>query len=65
MVLSRKQYKYSVHWQRDTHWWASTWREMSNWCTDVYGPVGEWEFFDDAFQFKTEKDKMLFILRWS
>jgi hypothetical protein len=46
--------------------------EMREWCEDTYGPGGRkqrWRFgwIDKAstFYFKSSKDSMMFVLRWS
>ena len=46
--------------------------EMREWCEQSYGPGGRkqrWRFGwiqnDSTFYFKSDKDAMMFVLRWS
>jgi hypothetical protein len=46
--------------------------DMRNWCEDSYGPSGRrnrwrfgWTDKDSTFYFKSGKDAMMFVLRWS
>ena len=56
------------------------WFEMEMWCLDVFGPPGDiwgeikaltpeplqrWYMNDRKFWFRREKDRTMFILRWS
>lgn len=46
--------------------------DMINWCTNSYGPGGRrnrwrfgWTDKDATFYFRSSKDAMMFVLRWS
>jgi hypothetical protein len=39
------------------------WRDIVEWCDQTYGD-GNWDYFNSKFHFKTERDLMLFKLRW-
>ena len=55
-------------------------KEMTDWTTSSFGPGGfvmtreaglvaeknqRWHFFDNKFYFKNERDRTIFIMRWS
>ena len=55
-------------------WFGSEWRDMENWCTEVYGrpsldgfwtPGRRWYVNNQKFWFREESDLTMFILRWS
>lgn len=59
-----------VYWVDPTH----TWSEMQAWCLDLFGPQGDpcgdessarWYYNDSKFWFREERDRTLFMLRWS
>lgn len=58
-----KQYPYSVKYPRTANWWGRDWGLRSSWCTDAFG-IGNWEYDHEHFMFKTEEDKLMFVLRW-
>lgn len=39
------------------------WQSICKWC-DAHLP-GEWDYFNGEYRFKTERAKMLFLLRWA
>lgn len=39
------------------------WHKVYKWCDDCL--PREWEYFNSEFRFKTERAKLLFLLRWS
>lgn len=50
------------------------WYEMEPWCRETFGPTPEfgvweldarWYMNAERFWFRDEKDRMLFVLRWS
>lgn len=50
------------------------WYEMEPWCRETFGPTPEfgvwepnarWYMNAEQFWFRDEKDRMLFVLRWS
>jgi hypothetical protein len=52
---------------------GGNWREMELWCTKSFGPIsnvwdeelGRWYANDRKFWFRKERDRTLFIMRWS
>ena len=50
-------------------------RQALKWCEEIFGPSGRnkkyrWRFgwadrYEDYFYFRTEKDALFFLLRWS
>jgi hypothetical protein len=52
---------------------GGNWREMELWCTETFGPisdiwnekVGRWYANDRKFWFRKERDRTMFVLRWS
>lgn len=43
--------------------WYDVWIERSKWCNATYGQ-GNWKFYNYRFLFRSEKDLMLYLLRW-
>lgn len=44
---------------------ARTWEDQVDWCTENFGLYMEgWDYTGAHFYFRTEADKLLFILRW-
>ena len=41
---------------------SNNWREMCRWLDQTL--PGEWDYFNGEYRFKTERAKMLFLLRW-
>ena len=60
--MNRKDAKFRVPYKRTSKWWTSDWREISDWCRA--NMFGRWDYMNEEFWFKEEKDYMLFILRW-
>ena len=59
-----------MYWLDATH----TWSEMQEWCKELFGPQGDpwqehsgarWYYNDSKFWFREERDRTLFMLRWS
>jgi hypothetical protein len=55
---------------------GGNWREMETWACDTFGPpsdvwdlkmegVGRWYANDRRFWFRNERDRTMFIMRWS
>lgn len=51
-----------------------SWDAMEDWCKETFGPtpktgvwepLGRWYMNAERFWFRDEKDRMLFVLRWS
>jgi hypothetical protein len=59
-------FPYQVPFRREFErdWYGTRWPLLSTWCTDTLG-VGEWEYENGNFLFKTEVGKTLFLLKWS
>jgi hypothetical protein len=52
----------------------TTWRDMSEWCADIYGPTpsdgvwtpsARWYENNAKFWFRERDDMIMFLLRWS
>ena len=59
----RKKFPLEVEYKRTHDWWNGPWQVISDWCNSAYGQ-GNWEYYDEHFRFKTEANKLLFLLRW-
>lgn len=55
-------YPYTVN-QWATKPLGGSWRDVTDWLDRTV--PGEWEYFNSEFRFRTERAKMLFLLRWS
>lgn len=54
---------YAVEYRCTNEWYEVHWPSMSQWCTATYG-YDNWEYYGPDFRFKTEEDKVMFIMRW-
>lgn len=61
----KRCYPYLVDYPREPGWWGSgdKWYQLSTWCNEHFGQHC-WEYYDETFMFKTEREKLLFLLRW-
>ena len=67
--------KPQFQWDLHNDWGGvKQWRAMTEWCVDTFGPsteMGVWEpgaawyANNSKFWFRNEKDRTLFVLRWS
>lgn len=45
---------------------ARTWPEQIRWLLEILGPIGDkWEYHRSEVWFKTEEDRIMFLLRWT
>lgn len=45
---------------------ASVWEQQIDWMHEHIGVNGEdWDYYKTQFWFKTEQDRILFVLRWA
>lgn len=42
---------------------SNNWIPMCNWLDQTF--PNEWDYFNGEFRFKTERAKMLFLLKWT
>lgn len=74
MILQERKskYKHKVVFQGGLY--QATFAEVREWCEQTFGPGGRsrkyrwrvgWTDKDDTYYFKSGKDAMLFVLRWS
>lgn len=62
-VATLLTWPFAVEYRRTNEWYEVHWPIMSRWCTTTFG-YGNWEYYAPDFRFKTEADKIMFILRW-
>jgi hypothetical protein len=53
---------------------ATTWRELTEWCVETYGPTpvdgiwtpgARWYANNAKFWFRNDEDRTIFMLRWA
>ena len=58
--MNTKKFKYSYPTR------ASLWEQQVDWLKENFGTIGEnWDYSRTRFWFKTEQDKLWFLLRWA
>lgn len=70
----KSKYKHKVTVPHPPVWGERTDNDMRDWCSKNFGPGGRskkyrwrygWTTKETTFYFKSSKDSMMFVLRWS
>ena len=72
MITQERKSKYKHKITMSPGWASSEHQAMRDWCEQSYGPGGRknrwrfgWTDKNDTYYFKSSKDAMMFVLRWS
>lgn len=60
------KFPFALKYKRTANWWSpgGDWYEISTWMNETFGQH-QWDYMDEYFMFRTEKDAHWFVLRWA
>ena len=62
MEIGPKRYLYWVEIHNNRDYYSD---EINDWCLNQYGVLGSWFFNYNKICFYDERDRFIFLLRWS